>query len=143
MGGNPAKRVEDPFEEDLLRFLAEHESSILIDRGAGGEEAERVERATARSGGRLQIWDGSFAGFAAQIARSGLYIGYDSAGGHVAAVTGVPLISIFGGFVSERMFRRWRPTGDGSIHVIRAAGPGETLAQVTEAVSTRIHGGGR
>ena len=36
---------------------------------------------------------------------------------------GVPLISIFGGFVSERMFQRWRPTGDGAIHVIRAAAP--------------------
>jgi ADP-heptose:LPS heptosyltransferase len=66
------------------------------------------------------MWDGSFAGFAAHIQRSGLYVGYDSAGGHVAAALGVPMISIFAGFASERMFERWRPTGSGKITVLRA-----------------------
>ena len=65
------------------------------------------------------MWDGSFAAFAAHIQRSQLYVGYDSAGGHVAAACGVPMISIFAGEVSERMFQRWRPTGDGKIEIIR------------------------
>lgn len=134
VGENPAKRVEDPFEPDLLRHLVEHESSVLIDRGAGGEEAERVERAVARAGGLLRMWDGSFAGFAAQIARSSRYIGYDSAGGHVAAACGIPMISIFGGFVSERMFHRWRPTGPGSIKIVRAADPATTLRAVISSL---------
>jgi ADP-heptose:LPS heptosyltransferase len=65
------------------------------------------------------MWDGSFAGFAAHIQRSRLYVGYDSSGGHVAAACGIPMISIFAGAVSERMFQRWRPTGEGKIAIVR------------------------
>ena len=120
---NPAKRVQDPFEPDLLRYLREHESSILIDRGAGGEEAERVERAVGKAGGNgIVMWEGSFAGFAAHIQRSRLYVGYDSAGGHAAAACGIPLISVFAGAVSERMFQRWRPTGSGAIQIVLPEG---------------------
>ena len=94
VGENPAKRVPDPFEEGLLQQLPH---PILIDKGAGGEEARRVERAVARAGPGIVMWDGSFAGFAAHIQRSHLYVGYDSAGGHVAAACGVPMISVFAG----------------------------------------------
>jgi hypothetical protein len=119
VGENPAKRVADPFEEELLRRLPR---PILIDRGAGGEEAQRVERAVAKAGGEgITMWDGSFAGFAAHIQRSRLFVGYDSAGGHVAAARGIPMISIFAGAVSERMFQRWRPTGEGRIAIMRPA----------------------
>lgn len=119
VGENPAKRVADPFEEELLRRLPR---PILIDRGAGGEEAQRVERAVAKAGGEgITMWDGSFAGFAAHIQRSRLFVGYDSAGGHVAAACGIPMISIFAGAVSERMFQRWRPTGEGRIAIMRPA----------------------
>jgi Glycosyltransferase family 9 (heptosyltransferase) len=117
VGENPSKRVADPFEAELLRRLPR---PILIDKGAGGEEAERAERAVAQVGGQgIVVWDGSFAGFAAHIQRSRLYVGYDSAGGHVAAACGIPTISIFAGAVSERMFQRWRPTGEGKIEIIR------------------------
>jgi hypothetical protein len=117
VGENPSKRVSDPFEEEVLRRLPR---PILIDKGAGGEEAERVERAVAKAGGAgIVMWDGSFAGFAAHIQRSRLYVGYDSAGGHVAAACCVPMISIFAGEVSERMFQRWRPTGAGQIQIVR------------------------
>ena len=120
VGENPAKRVADPFEEELLRRLPR---PILIDKGAGGEEADRVERAVAKAGGEgIVMWDGSFAGFASHIQRSRFYVGYDSAGGHVAAACCVPMISIFAGEVCERMFQRWRPTGEGGIAVMR---PGE------------------
>jgi len=117
VGENPAKRVADPFEAELLQKLPR---PILIDKGAGGEEAERVERAVERAGkGGIVMWEGSFAGFAAHVGRSKLYAGYDSAGGHVAAACGVPMISIFAGAVSERMFERWRPTGEGKIAILR------------------------
>lgn len=117
VGENSAKRVPDPFEEELLRRLPR---PILIDKGAGGEEAERVERAVAKAGGDgIVMWDGSFAGFAEHIRRSRLYVGYDSAGGHVAAACGIPMLSIFAGAVSDRMFQRWRPTGEGRIEIIR------------------------
>jgi hypothetical protein len=117
VGENPAKRVADRFEEEVLRRLPR---PLLIDKGAGGEEAERVERAVAKAGGEdIMMWDGSFAGFAAHIQRSKLYAGYDSAGGHVAAACSVPMISIFAGAVCERMFQRWRPTGPGKIAIMR------------------------
>ena len=70
-----------------------------------------MERAVAQSGARATFWEGSFAGFAQVIAGSSLYVGYDSAGQHVAAACGVPLISIFAGFPAPRMFHRWRPSG--------------------------------
>jgi ADP-heptose:LPS heptosyltransferase len=129
VGENPAKRVPDPFEEELLRQLPR---PVLIDKGAGGEEAERVERAVAKAGRGVDMWDGSFAGFAAHIQKSKLYVGYDSAGGHVAAACGVPLVSIFAGFASERMFQRWRPTGPGAIRIVRADALAGALGAVAD-----------
>jgi hypothetical protein len=131
VGENPTKRVADPFEEELLKQLPR---PILIDKGAG---AERVERAVAKSGGGIEMWDGSFAGFAAHIQRSKLYVGYDSAGGHVAAACGVPLVSIFAGFASERMFERWRPTGKGPIRIVRAES-GDLLLAALAAVADLV-----
>jgi hypothetical protein len=108
VGENPAKRIDGGFERDLLGLLAETGGSILVDKGASAEEHERVERAILPG---MRTHDGAFAPFAAQIVRSKLYVGYDSAGQHVASACGVPLISIFKGFVSERMLARWRPNG--------------------------------
>jgi ADP-heptose:LPS heptosyltransferase len=108
VGENTAKRLDDAQECELLRALAETDASILVDKGGSVEERERVERAL-HSG--MRTHDGAFAPFAAQIARSKLFVGYDSAGGHVASACGVPLISIAKGFVSERMAARWRPNG--------------------------------
>jgi ADP-heptose:LPS heptosyltransferase len=84
---------------------------------------------------RATFWDGSFAGFAAIVAAARLYVGYDSAGQHVAAAAGVPLISIFAGFPAPRMFDRWRPTGERA-HVIRVdhADAAETVARVRECL---------
>ena len=107
---SPAKRIVDPFEEELLKLLGGR-GPLWIDKGVGGEEAARVGRAAERAGVAAEFWDGSFAGFASIIAGSPLYVGYDSAGQHVAAAAGVPLISIFAGFPAPRMFDRWRPSG--------------------------------
>ena len=135
VGENPAKRIPDPFEEQLLALLARTGLPLVIDRGAGGEEAERVARAAERSRVAAQFWEGSFAGFAEIIAGSSLYVGYDSAGQHVAAACDVPLVSIFAGFPAPRMFERWQPAGERST-VIRVDRPdvAEILAQVRRAV---------
>jgi len=134
VGENPAKRIPGDFEASLLSLLSA-KAPLVIDRGAGGDEAERVERAVAQSGARATYWEGSFAGFANLIAHSSLYVGYDSAGQHVAAAAGIPLVSVFTGFPAERMFYRWRPAGPG-VSVIRAdrATPAEILAQVADAI---------
>lgn len=136
VGDNEAKRIGGAFEADLLNLLAASGLPLYIDRGAGGNEAERVEHAVSQSGAMAHIWNGSFAGFASIIANSRLYVGYDSAGQHVAAACGTPLISIFAGFPCPRMFARWRPGGN----VIRVdhPDPERVLAQVRLIVSETL-----
>lgn len=126
VGENLAKRIPDPFEEQLLRALIETGLPVVVDTGPGGEEAERVRRAIARCQapeGRLRTFQGWFAAFASLIAQSRLYVGYDSAGQHAAAACGVPLVTVFAGFPCPRMFSRWRPTGRAAIEVIRVEIP--------------------
>jgi ADP-heptose:LPS heptosyltransferase len=137
VGDNPAKRIGGSFEKELLRALVARGAVVAIDKGGGGEEAARVAAAIKGiSPHRIQVWEGAFAPFAAQIAGSSLYIGYDSAGQHVAAACGVPLVSVFAGFPTPRMFARWRPTGPGRIEVIRVENsePGEVLERTLRAI---------
>lgn len=136
VGGNQNKRIRDPFERRLLEILAATGRSILIDTGAGGEEAERVERAVAGLP-NVRCWHGTFAPFAAEIARSKVYVGYDSAGQHVAAACGTPLVTVFAGFPNERFFERWRPKASAQVEVIRADSPDpdEVLAAVRMALA--------
>lgn len=139
-GENPAKRIADPFEERLLAHIASTGAHILIDEGAGGEEADRVQRAISNSGAprdRVQSFRGPFAAFASAIARSDLYIGYDSAGQHVAAACRVPILSIFAGFPSDRFFARWRPWGEGKIEVAGASV--ENPAAVLDQAIAKYH----
>jgi ADP-heptose:LPS heptosyltransferase len=123
VGENDSKRVGDDFETQAIRTLAEKFHTVWIDRGVGGEEARRVSAAAEASGrmDRVRFWEGSFAGFASLIAQCDLYVGYDSAGQHAAAASGVPLISIFAGAPSKRFRERWSPAGPGWIEVIDAA----------------------
>lgn len=132
VGENMAKRAPDPFERELMEMLAATGAPILIDKGAGGEERERVEQVIASlpRNSRVTAVEGPFAPFAARIARSRLYVGYDSAGQHVAAAAGVPLVTVFSGFTSERMLDRWRPAGAGGpVEVVRVT-QGMTAGQV-------------
>jgi ADP-heptose:LPS heptosyltransferase len=103
-------------------MLAKTGASVLVDTGASDEERARVEAALQPG---MHTHAGAFAPFAAVIARSQLFVGYDSAGGHVASACGVPLISIAKGFVSERMAARWRPNGTvintADVELVRAA----------------------
>jgi ADP-heptose:LPS heptosyltransferase len=109
VGGNHSKRLSQSQEATLLKLLSD-QAPVLIDRGAGGEEASRVDRAIAQSRARnITTWNGSFAGFCALIRASIAYVGYDSAGQHAAAAFNLPQLTIFKGAVCERMFHRWRP----------------------------------
>jgi hypothetical protein len=108
VGENPAKRIGGAFEHDLLKMLAETGASVLVDTGASAEERARVEGALQPG---MRTHAGAFAPFAAEISRSKLFVGYDSAGGHAASASGVPTISIANGFASERMLSRWRTNG--------------------------------
>lgn len=114
VGENPAKGLGPEFERQVLELLGGRD--VLIDEGAGGEEADRVRRAMLPG---MRTFRGSFADFAARIANSRLYVGYDSAGQHAAAAFGVPLITVFHGFPNERFVERWRPSGAGAVTVVR------------------------
>ena len=144
VGENASKRIDDDFEFTVLRKLLTCGRPIVIDRGAGGEEADRVDALVAKLGQPtlLHVHDGSYASFASHIAQSNLYFGYDSAGQHVAAAAGVPLVSVFTGHVSERMFARWRPSTKTS-HVVavdesnRSTALERTLKAISAAVAER------
>jgi hypothetical protein len=115
VGENEEKRVGDAFERELLVRLAPRR--ITLDVGPTAGEVARAKRA-ADGLPHVTLYQGDYAPFAAMITRSRLYIGYDSAGQHVAAAAGTPLVSVFAGYASERMFQRWRPTGQGRTEVI-------------------------
>ena len=133
VGENADKRVTDPFEPELIRLLADRFGRVLVDTGHGGEEADRVRNAVRESGVDAEMFSGSFAAFAARVAQSSLFVGYDSAGGHAAAAAGTPLVSIFAGYLCDRTFQRWRATGPGPAKVIRVD-QSDTPASVLERV---------
>ena len=142
VGANPAKRLPDPFEFRLLARLLSEGAMVILDKGAEPEEVARIDALVAMLGGEgfqaivlderrdvvsspaeigeasFVTWQGGIGRFAALIAESAAYIGYDSAGQHIAAALGVPTIDIFTGFTSPRMPERWSPHGPGSVHVL-------------------------
>jgi ADP-heptose:LPS heptosyltransferase len=136
VGENPAKGMPPSFEQRLLGALADRGLEVVVDSGPGGEERERVRRAIGARQDRIRMFQGSFAAFAGIIARSRLYVGYDSAGQHAAAACGVPLATIFAGAPCPRFCARWRPTGPGPIEVIQASDrdPECMLQRVLDAV---------
>ncbi len=143
VGENPAKRVTEPFEAGLLGTLANSGLPVVVDLGAGGEEERRVRRAVATSGApadRIRLWRGPFAELAGMISRARLYVGYDSAGQHAAAVCGTPLVTVFAGFPCERMLERWTPSGPGPKEVVRVDddGPLEVLRRTRDAIDRLV-----
>ena len=109
VGENPAKRLSGDFERRLVQGLLDQGHSVLLDKGGGGEETARAEALEQSCRGALYTWQGSFAPFAEAIRASRLYIGYDSAGQHVAAACGVRQITVFAGAPNRRFVERWRP----------------------------------
>ncbi len=147
VGENAKKRISDNFESHLVARLLQSGARLILDKGAGAEELQRAERIialAAKSNYRSQnlsvieaneenlqtlvsaetlaadllVWQGRIGLLAALIATSDLYIGYDSAGQHIAAALAVPCIDIFAGYSSPRMLQRWRPTGRSKTHII-------------------------
>jgi hypothetical protein len=142
VGSNPAKRLPDPFEFRLLVRLLSEGATVILDKGGDAEEVGRIDTLVTMlgredfhalalderrdvvaspaevGGATLLTWQGGIGRFASLIAETTLYVGYDSAGQHIAAALGVPTIDIFTGFTSPRMPERWSPHGPGPIHVL-------------------------
>ncbi len=140
VGENPEKALAWPFEGRLLQLLVDRGLNVLVDTGAGGEEAERVHRAIAEvknsETGSVTPYYGSFKEFATEINASSLFIGYDSAGGHAACALGVPGLLLFKGYPNDRFMIRWIPWGDGELEILDAEDMSvdEAIDRVHEAV---------
>ena len=135
-GGNSIKRVSEYFETAISHRLSES-NKLFIDSGATNTETTQVETiltslATAgKSILRLNenniftnlssalapidviAWQGSIGYFASLLAASDFYLGYDSAGQHLAAALGVPSLTVFVNSGNERFSKRWQPWGQG------------------------------
>ena len=148
VGGNMDKRLTDAFEEQLIARLVEDSSTIVLDQGAGDEERERAGRMMdlmrKRGGTVVEIsaetgasgegsiaplrcsmltWQGGIGTWSGLIEASDEYIGYDSAGQHIAAALGVPTVDIFTSSAAPLFQQRWHPTGEGIVRIV-AAGDG-------------------
>ncbi len=138
VGDNEQKRVDGNFEFSVLSELLRKGRPVLLDCGAGGEEAQRVDELVQRLGApvHLHVHDGSYGSFASHIIQSSLYVGYDSAGQHVASAAGVPLVSIFKGYACQRMLSRWRPDAPNShVVVVGEEHNSTTLARTLSAIA--------
>ena len=133
VGENLSKRIPGGFERKLVALLALRFPGVCIDRGAGGEEAERVNLAT--EGRTVNFWEGSFAGFASIIGQSDLYVGYDSGAQHAAAALGIPVITVFAGAPSSRFRTRWAAAGIAPCRLLDAdsESPAQILTQLSAA----------
>src|SRR5215813_149885 len=141
VGGNQRKRVSDEFETEVITYLID-DSTLILDKGATPEERQQINRVVRalRAAGHAVIeinegnragaisrekieagaitWDGGVGAFAGLIAASDRYIGYDSAGQHIAAALGVPTLTFFVNSSSATFAERWRPYGPGFIKVV-------------------------
>jgi ADP-heptose:LPS heptosyltransferase len=140
VGENPSKRLGDRFEREWLKELAAGGRRVLLDRGGSVEESQRAERAAEGLAG-VRLFSGAFAEFAAFVAASGFYCGYDSAGQHVAAAAGVPLVCVFAGYPCDRFLARWNPFGAGWRRVIAVPegereSPLEAVKRALQEIST-------
>lgn len=148
VGERESKSLSAAFEDRLLEMLRQAGYGILLDFGAGGAEAARAEERVRRFRGStaafghasadLVTWRGSLSAFGGGIAACDAYVGYDSASAHLAAALGAPVVEVFAGAPSERMRRRWTPTGPAPVTVIpaEADSPEESiLAAVGKAIA--------
>lgn len=157
VGGNMRKRVPEPFEEKLILNLIDDGCVVILDKGVGEEEHGRVNQliASLRKKGKvvtevneinapyilqakaihchIATWEGGIGAFSSLIAGSNEYIGYDSAGQHIAAALAVPTIDIFADTSYPLFSERWKPYGKGLVKVIKFD-PAAPIDKLLEAV---------
>ena len=69
----------------------------------------------------MVVWEGGIGAWSALVGASDEYVGYDSAGQHIAAALGVPTLDIFTETASPIFRERWRPAGKGIVKVAEQA----------------------
>ena len=93
-----------------------------------GYSLSRIHRSGVQSAD-VMTWEGSLSSFAGLIGVSDLYVGYDSAGGHLASALGVPVITVFAGAPNQKMQERWSPWGCATTNVVSVS-PNEEVNSV-------------
>jgi ADP-heptose:LPS heptosyltransferase len=159
VGGNARKRVGAVLEQKLvLALLKEPQTVILLDLGSGPDEerqARRLLQAVAEQGyatgeagfapelspalswGAIVVRSG-IGEMAAIVAASDEYIGYDSAGQHIAAAAGTPCVTIFAGSNNMRFIRRWRAFGKNHCQIVHVDTLNDPSAVDAEDIVTRV-----
>lgn len=138
-GGNPNKKLDEETEKRLiLELLKTPNTVVVLDKGFGEMElrvADSIMSYVRENGftvrktdyitlGENGIGSGmvtiqcSIGELCSIIAACDQYIGYDSAGQHIAAATETPSITLFIGNGNMRFIRRWRAFGKKPSHVI-------------------------
>jgi hypothetical protein len=154
VGGNDLKRVSEEFELELLARLAMN-SLLILDSGASPQEIASTDRIVGRlreagrivaqgsenaelpgglGGADVFVWRGGIGSFAALVRSSDRYIGYDSAGQHIAAAFGVASVTVFVNNATPKFAERWRPTGHGAIEVLELSRREADSARASDVV---------
>lgn len=161
VGGNPRKRVDKVFEENLLlTLLQEPNTVILLDKGFGDQELRSTNALINKieshgyvaahthlgesqnetmSHGMVGV-QSSIGEMAALIADSDEFIGYDSACQHIAAASGTPCLTIFAGSNNMRFIRRWSAHGSKAcniVHVDTLTNP--SLIDIDDIITRVMH----
>ncbi|HEY8520955.1 MAG TPA: hypothetical protein VIN61_12805 [Gammaproteobacteria bacterium] len=145
VGGNVRKRAGLELEVRLLERIVRRGARVLLARGAGGAELEESERLTSRLAERgvsvlhlppgralagldgrspdVVTWQADVGAFLAAVACADAYVGYDSAGQHIAAAFGVPTLSLFLESAGRKHALRWAPRGEGPVRILRGVRP--------------------
>ena len=98
-------------------------------RASGSPICPRARCVEGMDGADVVTWAADAGAFLAAVAACDAHLGYDSAGGHVAAALGVPTLTAFVEASGPRHARRWTPSGPGPVHVVRLPpGVGEAAA---------------
>lgn len=154
-GGNDRKRAGVEFETELVEWLVQGGCRVLLARGESADEIDESYRLCKRLAERgvgithlppgcdldalagrvadVLTWEANVDAFVATIAHADMFIGYDSAGQHIAAALGVPAISLFVEASGRRHALRWTPCGRGPLEVVRSPWPPDRKALLGRA----------
>ncbi len=141
VGGNDKKKMPRAFEQRLLERLIEEQGIVaMLNRGANHDEHQQTDSLishlqangvktaiidhkhhvmnSALQGARVIVWDRQLEGLCTMISISDLFIGYDSAGSHIAAAMGVPIVEVFAQNEHPLFNLRWKPYTDNYLDII-------------------------
>jgi hypothetical protein len=159
VGGNPRKKVGQPFEAALLvSLLQEPHTILLLDKGFGDRElhhsnallqAVRAKGYPVRDavfgadfeknfGNGIVGMQTTIGEIAAIIAHCDEYIGYDSACQHIAAALQTPCLTIFAGSNNMRFIRRWSAFGPNNCRIVHVDTLTDPTAIDIEDIITRM-----